>query len=193
DGGETLELPRPGLVGEHQVENAGLAVMAARALGALAPRPEAIARGLREASWPARLQTLARGPLAGAMPPGSALWLDGGHNPGAGEALARTLAARPDFRPLHLVIGMLSNKDARGFLDPLVGHVASLQAVPIGEHLSHAPETIVATARELGMPASAAATPLAAIRSIAAQATGPVRVLVCGSLYLAGTVLAENG
>jgi dihydrofolate synthase/folylpolyglutamate synthase len=185
--------PQPGLAGVHQIDNAGLAVMAAWTLGELAIDEHSIAQGLREARWPARLQLLSRGPLVEAAPPGSAVLLDGGHNPAAGEALAVSLRQMRDPRPLRLVLGMLSTKDVHGFLRPLAGLARDLHAVPIGqEHQAWSPTQLVTAARELGLAAGTATSPLEAMRAIAAGGQ-PSLVLICGSLYLAGEVLAANG
>ncbi len=188
-----VELPRPSLAGAHQIDNAGLAVAAALSLGPLRPGGAAMAEGLVQATWPARLQPLQRGPLLDALVPGSRLLLDGGHNPAAGEALARSLAAMRDGRPLWLVVGMLTTKDLGGFLRPLAGLARGLVAVPIAEgHLARPPQEIAAAAREVGIAAITAASPLDAVRAIAAEAR-PATILICGSLYLAGEVLAANG
>ena len=131
------------------------------------------------------------------LPAGSELWLDGGHNPAAGEALARSLAAEGDPRPLHLIFGMLTTKDARGFLAPLAPLVRSLRAVPVpDEQAGRDPAASVADARALSIEAAPAATVEEALRSILADGAAggrPCRVLICGSLYLAGHVLRENG
>ncbi|MDH3661501.1 MAG: Mur ligase family protein, partial [Alphaproteobacteria bacterium] len=124
-----FDLPLPALEGEHQIENAGLAVVAARMLGDLSPSHRAMAFGLKSARWSARLEALSTGPLADRLPKGSSLWLDGGHNPAAGEALA-AFFEEPDPRPLHLVIGMINTKDSKGFLAPMVPIAAMLHAVP---------------------------------------------------------------
>lgn len=191
-GRRRLDLPLPALAGVHQVENAGLAVAAALEL-----RPDldaaTLSVGLRRTHWPARLQTLTRGPLVAALPPGSVLWLDGGHNPAAGEALARSLAGVDDPRPLHLVVGMLATKDARAFLRPLVGLASSVAAVAIADEPgSLSAEAVAAAASELGAEA-APFTDIAAALDAAAAGRRPIRVLVCGSLYLAGQILRANG
>ena len=189
----TTHWPAPGLAGLHQIENAGLAIMAAQALDELGLDAATIARGLREARWPARLQRLTRGPLPTALAPGSTLLLDGGHNPAAGEALAASLRAMADPRPLRLVVGMLTTKDVSAFLRPLATVAQDLQAVALGgDHDGWPPEILAGAARELGLPASAAASLPEAIARIAADGR-PSLVLICGSLYLAGAVLAENG
>jgi dihydrofolate synthase/folylpolyglutamate synthase len=184
-----LDLPLPNLVGAHQVQNAGAALAALRALGM--DEPACIAAVTR-AEWPARLQRLRRGPLAAAAGP-CELWLDGGHNPAAGAALAEALTRLPP-RPLHLVAGMLRTKDASGFLRPLAARALSVRAVPIpGEPATLTAEETAAAAREAGFAAAETADSVGAgVAGIAAAAPG-CRILVCGSLYLAGRVLRENG
>ena len=189
---ETVDLPLPALRGEHQIENAGLAVAAAHMLGDLSPSREAIAEGLEKARWPGRLERLTCGPLHELLPERSALWLDGGHNPAAGEALAAFIDTA-DPRPLHLVVGMINTKDSQGFLAPMAPFAASLHAVPVpDEPASREPAEVVADARDLGLAAMVSEGVPAALASIAEQASSPVRVLICGSLYLAGHVLRAN-
>jgi dihydrofolate synthase/folylpolyglutamate synthase len=192
-GGRRLDLPLPALPGVHQVDNAGLATAAALSLPEAGLTEAEIAAGLSSARWPARLQRLTRGPAALALPPGCELWLDGGHNPAAGEALARTFAAQADPRPLHLVVGMLATKDLGAFLRPLAAVAASLTAVPVpGEAAAREPAEVAAAAREVGMPAEVADSVAAAVREVARRSVGPFRALVCGSLYLAGEVLRDH-
>jgi dihydrofolate synthase/folylpolyglutamate synthase len=187
------DLPLPVLAGRHQIDNAGLAVACALAIGDLVPDTQALARGLRAAKWPGRLQRLMRGPLVALLPATCELWLDGGHNPAAGEALAASLD-RADPRPLHLVVGMLSTKDLSGFLRPLSTLVRSLHTVPVpDESASRDPIAAAALAMRLGIPATPARDLASALGAIAQIETGSARVLVCGSLYLAGHVLRENG
>jgi dihydrofolate synthase / folylpolyglutamate synthase len=183
-----LDLPLPNLIGRHQVENAGMALAALRALGAGEP---ACAGAVTRAEWPGRLQRLRRGPLAEAA--GAAeLWLDGGHNPAAGAALAEALTRLPP-RPLHLVTGMLNTKDVEGFLRPLAACAETLAGVTIpGEAATLPAEATVAAARAAGLAATPAASVLTAIRGITAR-DPTCRILICGSLYLAGQVLRENG
>ncbi|MDF2780419.1 MAG: bifunctional folylpolyglutamate synthase/dihydrofolate synthase [Geminicoccaceae bacterium] len=190
-----LDLPLPALPGCHQIDNGGLAVACALALGALAPAEEALATGLRKVHWPARLQLLDRGPLARLLPPGSQLWLDGGHNPAAGQALAASLnGAAADPRPLHLVVGMLSTKDESGFLKPLAPLARSLTTVPVPhEPASRDPAEAAALVAELGFRARPAGDVESALGAIAGAERRPARVLICGSLYLAGHVLRSNG
>lgn len=183
-----LDLPLPNLPGPHQIHNAGAALAALRHLGADEAACEA---AVTRADWPARMQRLRRGPLPLAAPEAE-LWLDGGHNPAAGEALAETLAAMPR-RETHLVVGMLNTKDIGGYLRPLAAHAASLTAVSIpGEPNTLSAEETEAAAHAAGLAATTAPSVLAAVqRIVAADATA--RILICGSLYLAGSILRENG
>jgi dihydrofolate synthase / folylpolyglutamate synthase len=190
--GRTLDLPLPVLAGAHQIDNAGLAVTCALALGDLAPRRAAIAAGLRTARWPARLQRLVSGPLVDLLPAGSALWLDGGHNPGAACALAESLKD-PDPRPGHLIVGMLRTKDQRGILAPLTPLARSIRTVPVpDEPASWDPLAAAHWLRESGADATPAASVDAALAALAQAEPQPLRVLICGSLYLAGHVLRDN-
>ncbi|HLT01427.1 MAG TPA: folylpolyglutamate synthase/dihydrofolate synthase family protein [Geminicoccaceae bacterium] len=192
-GEATFDLPLPALAGRHQIDNAGLAVACALALGDLAPDAAAIAQGLRTVEWPGRLQRLTRGPLLELLPPSWELWLDGGHNPAAAEALATSLNGA-DPRPLHLVVGMLTTKDEAGFLRPLAPLARSLHTVPVpGESASRDPLEAAALAMRLGIPATPARDLAEALGAIAAAGPDPARVLICGSLYLAGHVLRDHG
>jgi dihydrofolate synthase/folylpolyglutamate synthase len=183
-----MDLPPPRLIGAHQVANAGIALAALRALGA---SEAACAAAMTDAEWSARLQRLRRGPLVEAAGPAE-LWLDGGHNPAAGEALAEALTRLPP-RPLHLVCGMLATKDAEGFLRPLAAHAEDLAAIGIpGEAATLAAEETAAAARAAGLVAAAVAGVSEAVAAIAARDPG-ARILICGSLYLAGRVLRDNG
>ena len=187
----TLELPAPILPGAHQIQNAGLAVAAARRLGALAPSPAAIAAGLRSTSWPARLQRLDRGKLLRTIRREDELWVDGGHNPEAGHAVADFFGSL-ERRPLRVVLGMLTTKDAGGYLAPLAPQLDRLVAVDITDSdAAQPPERLAATARRLGVTADTAGDLASGLASLAAGA--PARIAVLGSLYLAGRALAENG
>ena len=183
-----LDLPLPNLPGAHQVENAGAALAALRHLGF----PEAACEAaLTRAEWPARMQRLHHGPLVKAAPRAE-VWLDGGHNPAAGQALARYLSGLP-ARPTHLVCGMLNTKDTGGYLRPLAAVADSLTAVPIPGEANTLPAADTAeAARAAGLDAGTADSVGAALAAIAAH-TPDARVLICGSLYLAGRVLRENG
>ena len=159
------------------------------------PEPEAIATGLRTVHWPARLQLLARGPLADLLPRNWQLWLDGGHNPAAGQALAASLnGADAAQRPLHLIVGMLNTKDEAGFLRPLAPLARSITTVPVpDEPASRDPVEAAQLASGLGVPARPAGDVESALRAIVGAEPAPSRVLICGSLYLAGHVLRGNG
>lgn len=186
-----LDLPLPSLIGAHQVVNAGTAIACLERLAEFSLPREAIANGLRHIDWPARLQLLRQGPLIDAVPPDWEVWLDGGHNPLAGEVLGEVAAGWHD-RPLHLIVGMMNTKDAAGFIAPLAKHARSLTAVTIpGEKNALPADAIVAAAGSVGIPAHTAGSVFAAVHGIARRG-GSGRVLICGSLYFAGKVLAEN-
>jgi dihydrofolate synthase/folylpolyglutamate synthase len=188
--GWRLELPAPSLLGRHQIDNAGAAIACLERLDSFRVDAAALARGLSAIEWPARLQRLTRGPLVAMLGAACELWLDGGHNQAGGEVLAQQAAAWRD-RPLHLVFGMLNTHDARDFLAPLASHAADVGAVAIpGETNSLSAEEAAAAARAVGLGAAAYPSVAAAV---AAVRPGPSRILICGSLYLAGKVLAENG
>jgi len=182
----TLDLPLPALPGPHQLDNAGIAIAALSASGLAIPEA-AYAAGLRSVEWPGRLQRLT-GRLAARLPPGFSLWLDGGHNPGAAAALAAHLAAWAD-QPLHLVVGMKSGKDIAGFLAPLLPLAASVYAVvEAGQHLAAPLDEVIAASAGRARPGPTVVSALAAI----GREAPPGRVLVCGSIYLAGEVLKQD-
>ncbi len=183
-----LDLPLPNLPGPHQIDNAGAALAALRHLGADEAACEA---AVTRADWPARMQRLRHGPLVDAAG-SSELWLDGGHNPAGGEAVAATLA-RMTAKPTHLILGMLNTKDIAGYLRPVAACAQSLTAVSIpGEANTLSAEQTQAAARAAGIEADTAESVLSAVARIAAADPGS-RILICGSLYLAGGVLRENG
>lgn len=183
-----LDLPAPILPGAHQFDNAGAALAVLRHLDLPEPAFEA---ALTRAEWPARMQKLTHGPLKDSAPQAE-LWLDGGHNPAAGEALGRHLASLPK-RPTHLICGMLRTKDVAGFLRPLADEASSLTAVEIpGEAATLSAEETAEVARDLGIATRSAASVAEALGAITA-ADPLARVLICGSLYLAGRILRENG
>ncbi len=184
-----LDLPLPNLIGAHQVHNAGAAIAGLRHLGFGAEICEA---AVTQAEWPARLQRLRQGPLVQAAGPRAEVWLDGGHNPAAGEALAEAIT-RLAPRPLHMVVGMLRTKDIAGYLRPLAARADSLQAVSIpGETATLTAAETCAVALEAGFAAEEAPSVAAAVDRIAARDPS-ARILIAGSLYLAGSVLRENG
>ena len=181
-----LDLPLPNLPGAHQIQNAGTAIAALRALGE--GDPDA---AMTRAEWPARMQRLRHGPLHD-IAPEAELWLDGGHNPAAGAALAAHLQSLPD-RPTHLVVGMLNTKDIGGYLEPLTKVADSLTGVSIPGEANTLPGSETARiASELGLKTHVSENVKAAVADIAEQ-DPHARILICGSLYLAGAVLRENG
>jgi dihydrofolate synthase/folylpolyglutamate synthase len=182
------DLPLPNLPGAHQIENAGAALAALRHLGAGEAACEA---AVTRAVWPARMQRLRTGPIPDAAPEAE-IWLDGGHNPAAGLALAQHLATLPP-RPTHLICGMLNTKDIAGYLTPLAAQARGLVAVSIPGEANTLPAEITAeAARAAGLRAETAESALDAVRRIAAEVP-QARILICGSLYLAGGILRENG
>lgn len=185
-----LDLPLPNLVGGHQILNAGATLAALRHLGFDDAACEA---AVSQAEWPARMQRLKTGPLVEmAEAVGSDLWLDGGHNPAAALAIVESLSRLP-AKPTHLICGMLNTKDVGGFMRPLAGVADSLQAVSIpGQAATLSAEDTVAKARAAGLQAATADSVQAALSAILAKAPG-ARVLVCGSLYLAGVILQSSG
>ncbi|MDW3180648.1 folylpolyglutamate synthase/dihydrofolate synthase family protein [Roseobacter sp.] len=183
-----LDLPRPNLPGDHQIMNAGAALAVLRHLGLDTPACEA---AVTSAHWPARMQRLKSGPLCEAAPQVE-LWLDGGHNPAAGEALARHIASLPT-RPTYLICGMLNTKDIGGYLRPLAAVADALVAVSIPGEANTLPADVTAEAAQTaGFQATTAPTVMDALADIARR-TPAARVLICGSLYLAGAVLRDNG
>jgi dihydrofolate synthase/folylpolyglutamate synthase len=196
-----LDLPLPKLVGRHQIENAGVAIAALRHAGRNWGQDVAVERGLATVEWPARLQRLHKGPLVEAAPKGAEVWLDGGHNPHGAEAVSRAMADMEEHgeRPLYLICGMLANKDALGFLrafNGLARHVVTV-AIP-GEAASLGAGALYDAARRAGLDSAPAEDLEDAMLQIMAwtrldDSDAPPRILICGSLYLAGVVLAENG
>jgi dihydrofolate synthase / folylpolyglutamate synthase len=190
DEGGKLSLPLPRMTGAHQADNAALALAMLRHQTAITIPEAALSAAMEWTRWPARMQLLNRGPLTDLLPEGSTVWLDGGHNPDAGMAIAGILENGP---PGHVVIGMLANKDAVGFLKPFAHKIASLHAVPIPGHEYHDPEDLSRTAQEDLQIIDAHPSPdvIASLKALTAK-TGPALVLICGSLYLAGEVLRLN-
>jgi dihydrofolate synthase/folylpolyglutamate synthase len=189
-----LDLPPPRLFGRHQIENAGTAVAALRASG-LAIAQGAIERGLQKADWPARMQNLTGGKLAARLPQGSELWLDGGHNAAGGEAVASAMVELEErvSRPLVLIAGMLNTKSADDFLKRFEGLGRYVIGVSPPGEASRPASDIVRAAQQAGMRGEAARDIVSALDRVAALGLDvPPRVLITGSLYLAGEVLAAN-
>ncbi len=195
DGDGLLDLPPPKLYGRHQYENAGTAIAALRASG-LAPPAAAFEAGMIRVDWPARMQRLSQGRLAALLVPESELWLDGGHNPDGGRAIAAALADLEERvpRPLVLIVGMLSTKDSEGFLRNFSGLARRVIAVPINQNKALPAAALADLARGIGIPALSRDTIEDALAVAGKLDLHPApRVLITGSLYLAGEVLAKNG
>jgi len=189
-----MDLPLPALMGRHQITNAGTAIAAALQLKSLGlTDAAAIERGLLEVRWPARMQRLDNGPLSRLLAAGSELWLDGGHNPAGAQAIAQTLGDLEERapKPAALVVGMLGTKDAPGFLEHFGGLVRRIVTVPIpGTESARGAADIAAIARSAGFTADAAGGVESAIGRLQEAEGVPLRIMICGSLYLAGHVLA---
>ncbi len=187
-----MTLPPPALAGRHQIANAGQAVACARLLSGTTIDDDAIGRGVATVRWPARLQQLTGGRLRALLPADWELWLDGGHNPAAGAALAIQAHAWQG-RPLYLIFGMLDSKDPIGFLLPLAPYVDRLIAIAIpNQPASLSPRMGIEAGEVVGLAADAATSLEGALSALARDAEGPARVLICGSLYLAGAALSAN-
>jgi dihydrofolate synthase / folylpolyglutamate synthase len=192
-----LDLPAPKLYGRHQFENAGLAIAALRAIPQFKFAPAVYEAGMTKADWPARLHRLPQGRLVDLAPAGSEVWLDGGHNPDGGRAVAAALADLEErvSRPLVLIVGMLATKDCAGFLINFAGLARRLVAVPVPDaDKPLPPETVAEVARAIGIPSTSRANldeAFDAVRKL--DLDPPPRILITGSLYLAGEVLRENG
>jgi dihydrofolate synthase/folylpolyglutamate synthase len=195
-----LDLPLPKLTGRHQIENAGVAIAALRHAGRGWGQDTAVERGLSTVEWPARLQRLSCGPLVESAPRGAEIWLDGGHNPHGAEAVSRAIADLEQHgeRPLYMICGMLANKDALGYLRAFQGlarHVVTV-AIP-GEANSLGAGALYDIARRAGLDAAPAEDLEDAMLQVNAwtrldEQDIPPRILICGSLYLAGVVLRQN-
>ena len=192
-----LDLPLPRLPGKHQLLNAGTAIAALRAAGFSHLPMSAFEQGVANATWPARLQNLRQGALVDLIPEGAELWLDGGHNPDGGKVLAAAMQEfqRRQPRPLVMIVGMLATKDSSAFLQAFSGLAAEVIAVPIpSQKVARSPDEVAAMAKAAGLNATVSDGFIAAIRTIAAR-QWPVapRILMTGSLYLAGEILSANG
>ena len=190
-----LDLPRPRLMGRHQIENAGTAVAALRFSEAFNIPHAAIEAGMTGVEWPARMQNLSTGRLLPRLPEGSELWLDGGHNVAGGLAIAAALAELEERapRPLVLVVGMLSTKDTDGFLACFSDLACYLFAVPVPAEIARTPQEVAAAAKDVGLAAETAVSIEEALDRVASLNLETPRVLITGSLYLAGAALAANG
>ena len=192
-----LDLSAPRLFGRHQFDNAGLAIATLRAIDSLKLESSAFEKGIARAEWPARMQRLSSGALVASAPRDAEIWLDGGHNPDGGRVIAAALGDLEErvSRPLVVIAGMMGNKDAAGFLANFAGQTRHIIAVRIpGQDNGMEPNVLADAARQLGMRVELAASVEAALRTVAKLAYEvPPRILITGSLYLAGHVLAENG
>jgi dihydrofolate synthase/folylpolyglutamate synthase len=195
DAAGVLDLPLPRLRGTHQAMNAALAVAMLRQQSAIRVPDSALKAAMGWADWPARLQRLADGPLHALLPKEAELWLDGGHNPAAARAVADFFRSHiPADRPLHIVFGLLANKDVAGVLKPFQGRSVSFHPIPVEGHEHHAPSDLTRAAKESGLSAVSAASAEEALQWIARHAdrARPPIVLIFGSLYLAGEMLRKN-
>lgn len=192
-----LDLSAPRLFGRHQFDNAGLAIATLRAIESLKLEAAAFEQGIARAEWPARMQRLTSGTLVAFAPRDAEIWLDGGHNPDGGRVIAAALGDLEErvSRPLVVIAGMMGNKDAGGFLANFAGQTRHIIAVKIPDQdNAMEPGLLADAARQLGMRVEIAAGVEAALKSVARLAYEvPPRILITGSLYLAGHVLAENG
>jgi dihydrofolate synthase / folylpolyglutamate synthase len=192
-----LDLPPPRLFGRHQFENAALAIATLRAIDGLKIPVEAYEAGVAKAEWPARMQRLSSGALVGLAPAQSEVWLDGGHNADCGRVVAAALGDLEErvSRQLVVIVGMMANKDASAFLANFSGMTRHIIAVPITDSENgYTPQALADAGRHLGMRIETAPSVADALRSIARLAyEAPPRILITGSLYLAGEVLRENG
>ena len=192
-----MDLAAPKLFGRHQFDNAGLAIATLRALELFRIEPAAFEAGILSAEWPARMQRLGSGALLDQAPPGCEIWLDGGHNAEGGRVVAAALGDLEErvSRPLVVIVGMMGNKDAGAFLANFAGLTRHIIAVPIPERdNAMSPDRLADAARAQGMRVETLGGVEAALRSLARLAYEvPPRILITGSLYLAGHVLSANG
>ncbi len=191
-----LDLPLPRLVGNHQVINAGTAIATLRASG-VHMSAEAMESGLTSARWPARLQNVSTGSLVGKLPEGAEIWLDGGHNQSAGVALAETMSDLEERnpRPLVLITGLMTTKDPAGFFAPFAGLARHALTIPVPDtEAGYSPDDLAIAAMSVDLPAQPIESFEEACAELVRHSAGqpPPRVLICGSLYLAGAVLGAN-
>ncbi len=192
-----MDLAAPRLFGRHQFDNAGLAIATLRALDAFRIEPSAFEAGIVNAEWPARMQRLSSGALVDMGPPGCEIWLDGGHNAEGGRVAAAALGDLEErvSRPLVIIVGMMANKDAHAFLANFAGLTRHIMAVQIPDREgAMPPDRLADAARQLGMRVETPASVEAGLRALTRLAYEvPPRILITGSLYLAGDVLSANG
>ncbi|MBW3099100.1 bifunctional folylpolyglutamate synthase/dihydrofolate synthase [Pseudohoeflea coraliihabitans] len=194
---ELLDLPLPHLTGRHQFGNAAVAIRGLKAAGFLISE-DAIGRGLASVAWPGRLQLLSTGPISEMAGPGAEIWIDGGHNPGAGRVVAEAMANAEErqSRELFVICGMLNTKEPRGFFEAFAGIAKHVFTVPIqSSEAGLDPVALASDAAEASLSAEPADTVEAALKAIATawqRPDNPPRILICGSLYLVGEVLAAN-
>ncbi len=190
DGNGIISLPQPNLQGPHQMANAGLAIACLRHQDKFTVTIDHIKKGITSACWPARLQDMSQSPYGRLLPKGSRLWLDGGHNPAAGEILANHFSKDRDM-PLYVICGMLTAKDTAGFLKPISPFVTKFYGITVIGEDSHSASRIAEIAQQTGMRSTGASSAEDALKEITAQGQA-ARVLICGSLYLAGHILEQN-
>ncbi len=191
--GEQLMLPKPALPGAHQIMNAAQAAVMARSLSDFDISAADIAAGFQAVEWPARMQKLQDGPIIDALPKDWEIWLDGGHNPAAGEIIADHARACWTDQPLHLVVGMINSKEPAGYFRALSELVASVHCVTIPDEVAAIPATELRDiASSVGLKADVANDALSAAREIAKNEANTSRLLICGSLYFAGKVLKDH-
>lgn len=192
-----MDLAAPKLFGRHQFDNAGLAIATLRALSAFKVDNAAFEAGIISADWPARMQRLASGALVDQAPAGSEVWVDGGHNAEGGRVVAAALGDLEERvpRPLVVIVGMMANKDASGFLANFAGLTRHIIIVPVPDRDdAMPPDRLADAARAFGMRVETAGSVGAALQALTRLAYEvPPRILITGSLYLAGPVLAANG
>ncbi len=193
-----IDLPLPRLPGRHQLSNAAAAIEAVTMAGFVIP-DKAIEKALTVVDWPARMQRLTHGALVDLAPPASEIWLDGGHNPGAGAVIAEAFGELEErsSRPLYLVAGMINTKDPVGYFEAFAGMARHVFTVPIPSSDAGIPNDVLAAAAEkAGLsaePVHSVANALKLLRTVSAPDDMPPRILIGGSLYLAGEVLRDNG
>ncbi|MBT6032702.1 MAG: bifunctional folylpolyglutamate synthase/dihydrofolate synthase [Kordiimonadaceae bacterium] len=182
----TLDLPLPNLIGPHQLENSALAIATLRHQDKLKIDYENFAFGITHAKWPARMQNITDSAFGRMLPTGSELWLDGGHNPAAGDVIASSFKNDK----LNIICGMMANKDTAGYLKPIASITENLFAVHVEGEASHSAEKIAEFGHSVGIPSQTSENVKGALENLSTKK--PVKVLICGSLYLAGQVLDDN-